>query len=117
MTRRIAIALALLACAAPAAHASRTQESTFQDDNHLIYTTPDEAARTMDQLKALGADRLRITVLWSAIAPDLGSKTKPAGFDGADPGAYPSGVWNNYDTVVRLAFGVWMWTGATSPGL
>ena len=57
----------------------------------------------MDRLKTLGADRLRITVLWSAIAPDLGAKTKPAGFDGADPGAYPSGVWNNYDTVVRLA--------------
>ena len=69
VTRRIAIALALLACAAPAAHASRTQESTFQDDNHLIYTTPDEAARTMDQLKALGADRLRITVRIERDAP------------------------------------------------
>jgi hypothetical protein len=103
VTRRVSLlALALLAVAAPA-HASRAQESTFQDDNHLIYTTPDEAARTMDRMKALGADRLRITVLWSAIAPDIGSKTKPAGFDGADPGAYPSGVWNNYDTVVRLA--------------
>jgi hypothetical protein len=104
--RRALVALALLctaALAAPAAHASRTQESTFQDDNHLIYTTPDAAARTMDRLKALGADRLRITVLWSAIAPDIGSERKPAGFDGADPGAYPSGVWNNYDTVVRLA--------------
>ena len=103
MSRRFAIALALLACAAPAAQASRTQESTFQDDNHLIYTTPDEAARTMDRLKALGADRLRITVLWSAIAPDLGATSKPPGFDGADPGAYPSGAWDNYDTVVRLA--------------
>jgi hypothetical protein len=101
--RRALPALALLVVAAPVAQASRTQESTFQDDNHLIYTTPAEAARTMDRMKALGADRLRITVLWSAIAPDLGSKTKPAGFDGADPGAYPSGVWNNYDTVVRLA--------------
>ena len=106
MIRRTLVVVALLSTAslaAPAARAARTQESTFQDDNHLIYTTPDAAARTMDRLKALGADRLRITVLWSAIAPDIGSERKPAGFDGADPGAYPSGVWNNYDTVVRLA--------------
>jgi len=102
--RRTLLVAALLAVAvAGPAQASRTQESTFKDDNHLIYATPDEAARTMDRLKALGADRLRITVLWSAIAPAIGSKTKPAGFNGADPGAYPSGVWNNYDTVVRLA--------------
>jgi hypothetical protein len=104
VTRRIAVtALALLALAAPAAHASRSQESTFQDDNHLIYAPPDEVAQTMDRMKALGADRLRITVLWSAIAPDIGSKQRPAGFDAADPGAYPSGVWDHYDTVVRLA--------------
>jgi hypothetical protein len=100
--RRTLLVIALLAVA-PGAHASPTQESTFQDDNHLIYTTPDAAARTMDRLKALGADRLRITVLWSAIAPAIGSRTKPAGFDGSDPAAYPSGVWDNYDTVVRLA--------------
>jgi hypothetical protein len=57
----------------------------------------------MDRIKALGADRLRITVLWSAIAPQPGSKQRPAGFDAADPGAYPSGAWDNYDTVVQLA--------------
>jgi hypothetical protein len=103
VTRATLLVLALLAVAAPAAQASRTQESTFQDDNHLIYTTPEAAARTMDQLKALGADRLRITVLWSAIAPDIGATRKPAGFDGAEPGAYPSGAWDNLDTVARLA--------------
>jgi hypothetical protein len=57
----------------------------------------------MDRLKALGVDRLRITVLWSAIAPDIGATQKPAGFDGSDPGAYPAGVWNNYDRVVQDA--------------
>jgi hypothetical protein len=104
VSRRIAIAaLALLAVAAPPAVASRTQESTFQDDNHLIYATNDVVANTMDRLKALGADRLRITVLWSAIAPDLGSTSKPAGFDGADPGDYPPGAWDNYDRVVQYA--------------
>jgi hypothetical protein len=104
VTRRIVIAaLALLAFAPPSALASRAQESTFQDDNHLIYTTSDVVANTMDRMKALGADRLRITVLWSASAPDLGATSKPAGFDAADPGAYPAGAWDNYDRVVQYA--------------
>ena len=104
MSRRAALAaLAVLALAAPAAQASRTQESTFQDDNHLIYAPADEVARTMDRMKALGADRLRITVLWSAIAPAPNALERPAGFDAADPGAYPSGAWDHYDTVVQLA--------------
>jgi hypothetical protein len=101
--RPLVVAFAALALASPAAHASRAQESTFQDDNHLIYAPPDDVARTMDRIKALGADRLRITVLWSAIAPDVAATSKPPGFDGADPGAYPSGAWDHYDTVVRLA--------------
>jgi hypothetical protein len=102
--RRPALAaLAVLAVAAPAAQASRTQESTFQDDNHLIYAPADEVARTMDRMKALGADRLRITVLWSAIAPQPNALERPAGFDAADSGAYPGGAWDHYDTLVRLA--------------
>jgi hypothetical protein len=104
VTRRITLAaLALLALAAPGAHASRTQESTFQDDNHLIYAPPDEVARTMDRIKALGGDRLRITVLWGAIAPAANALERPAGFDAADPGAYPRGAWDHYDTVVQMA--------------
>jgi hypothetical protein len=102
--RSLAIAaLVLLATAAPPAVASRTQESTFQDDNHLIYATDDVVAHTMDRMKALGADRLRITIEWTAVAPALGAANKPAGFDGADPGAYPAGVWDNYDRVVQMA--------------
>jgi len=105
VTRRITLAtLALLALAAPpAAQASRTQESTFQDDNHLIYAAPDEVAHTLDRMKELGADRVRITVLWSAIAPQPNALERPAGFDAADPGAYPSGAWDHYDTVVQMA--------------
>lgn len=103
MRSRFAIAaLALLAAAAPA-HASRTQESTFQDDNHLIYASDAVVARTMDRMKALGADRLRVTLLWSAIAPDLAATQKPPGFDGADPGDYPAGAWDNYDRLVQDA--------------
>ncbi|MDX6658623.1 MAG: hypothetical protein QOH62_3416 [Solirubrobacteraceae bacterium] len=104
MTRRLVVATAaLLAATAPAAHASSRQESTFQDDNHLVYAEPAAVAKTMDKMKALGADRLRITVLWKAIAPSPDSRQRPAGFNAADYSAYPAGAWDHYDTVVRLA--------------
>jgi hypothetical protein len=104
VTRRLVLAAtAVLALAAPAAHASTREESTFQDDNHLVYADPATVATTMDRLKALGADRLRITVLWKAVAPSPDSRRRPAGFDGADYGSYPAGAWDHYDTVVRLA--------------
>ena len=95
-----ALALALIA-AAPAAAAS-DQESMFQDDNRLIYSPPDSVRATLDELRDLGADRLRITVLWRAVAPNPGSNDRPA-FDPADPAAYPPGTWDRYDTVVSEA--------------
>lgn len=98
----LASALLLLA-AAPAAHASRTQEATFQDDDLLVYADPAAVARTLDELDALGVDRLRITLVWRAIAPGNEQDAKPAGFDATDPGDYPPGAWNRWDTVLRLA--------------
>jgi hypothetical protein len=77
--------------------------SMFQDDQELVYSSAPTVIRTLDALRALGVDRLRITVLWSAIAPASGSATAPARFDGADPGAYPRGAWGPYDRVLELA--------------
>jgi hypothetical protein len=105
---RVAAAVALLVAtllalaAAPGALASPTQESTFQDDNRLIYAKPDEVRTALDELAALGADRLRITVVWAAVAPDPGSRTRPD-FDAGDPAAYPAGAWDRYDVVAREA--------------
>jgi len=98
----LACALAALAVAAPAADAALTQESTFQDDNRLVYDTPENVAATLDELKALGVDRLRLSVFWKIVAPEPMSREKPA-FDAADPGAYPPGSWDRYDTLVRFA--------------
>ena len=96
--------LALAALALPGtALASDTQESTFQDDNLLVFSPPAEVANTMDRLRELGVDRLRISVFWGTVAPDAKEQTKPDGFDGADPGAYPPDAWDRYDTIVRLA--------------
>jgi len=106
---RFRFTTALLCCLAgvavgpsPAA-AAPNQESTFQDDSLLVYTPPASVAQTMDKLKALGVDRLRISVFWAVVAPAAASQQKPAGFDGADPAAYPAGSWDRYDVIVALA--------------
>lgn len=97
----LALGAAGMATGSPA-HASTTQESTFQDDNRLVYDTPENVAATLDELKALGVDRLRLSVFWKIVAPEPMSRQKPD-FDASDPGAYPPGSWDRYDTLVRFA--------------
>jgi hypothetical protein len=98
----LAVVLAALALPGLAA-ASSTQESTFQDDDLLVGGDAATQARTLDTMKALGADRVRVTLVWRLVAPAGAEPTKPAGFDGSDPAAYPAGAWDAYDRLVRLA--------------
>ena len=101
-----AIALLSPATSSPAVAVSSAMhplQSMFQDDRDLIYSPALTVIRTLDVLRALGVDRLRITVLWSAIAPGAQSRTRPAGFDASDPAAYPRGAWAPYDRVLELA--------------
>ncbi|MFL5844140.1 MAG: hypothetical protein ACJ762_05540 [Solirubrobacteraceae bacterium] len=102
---RRALLLALFAClAAPAAgFASPSQESWFQDDNMLEFSETPTVTKTLDRLKTLGVDRIRVSVFWLAVAPDGASRTKPAGFDGSDPDAYPQANWGRYDLLTKLA--------------
>jgi hypothetical protein len=101
--RRLLLTAAMvLALAAPAA-AGPSQESTFQDDNLLVYPASREALRsTLDRLRSLGVDRLRVTVLWKIVAPDPASRTRPR-FDATDPAAYPPGAWDRFDAIVEEA--------------
>ncbi len=69
----------------------------------LVYGTAEQQYRTLDQLVALGADRIRVSVFWEIVAPDPKSRTKPAGFDARDPEAYPAGAWDRYDRLLRAA--------------
>jgi hypothetical protein len=104
MRRLLPAAAAALALLAPtAAHASPTQESTFQDDPLIVYGDVDTLRSTLDAIAGLGADRIRVTVFWKLVAPAPESDTKPAGFDGADPAAYPRGAWERYDRIVAEA--------------
>lgn len=86
-----------------AAQASPTQESMFQDDDRLEFSPAGEVAGTLDTLKALGVDRIRLSVFWKAVAPSPGKQAKPETFDAANPDAYPKGVWDRYDRLLKLA--------------
>lgn len=105
-----ALATALLACGcggsskskSAAATPSATRqgpESIFQADAQL-HSDP---AGTLDELKRLGVDRVRTFVVWDKFAPDPSSSNPPAGFDAANPAAYPAASWAPTDAIVRDA--------------
>ena len=101
--RKIPIAAALLLSvvainAAPAA-ASTTQTSVFQADPQVL----SNPAGTLQTLRDLGVNMIRVNVTWNAIAPSPLSTKRPAGFNATNPAAYSAGGWAPYDAVVRDA--------------
>ncbi|WP_205696659.1 hypothetical protein [Conexibacter sp. SYSU D00693] len=99
-----AAAVATVPAVAPtAALASSTQESVFQDDDLLLHGEPAQVSETLDTMAALGVDRLRLSLLWRTIAPLPEQDVDVDGFDATDPGAYPQGVWDRHDLVIREA--------------
>ncbi len=85
------------------AHVSdgRTQplETIFEAQSQL-FATP---GPTLDALKLIGVDDVKVFMPWGELAPDPLSHTRPAGFDAASPAAYPAAVWAPYDAIVREA--------------
>src|SRR5256884_186736 len=96
-----ALAAGLLVVFVGPARAAQTQESLFQDDSLLVFGSPSQVARTMDTLRFLGVDRVRVTVFWNLVAPSPASRKRPS-FDATNPAAYPPSAWRIYDTIVRL---------------
>jgi hypothetical protein len=96
----------------------RYLQSMFQDDDQLVYTTTAGATSTLDRLKQLGVDSIRVTMLWKAVAPQPTSTTAPAGFDASNPAAYPAINWAPYDRLVALARarGIAVLFNITAPG-
>ncbi|MEA2493904.1 MAG: hypothetical protein QOJ29_1815 [Thermoleophilaceae bacterium] len=91
---------AVLGSAAPDALASRTQTSVFEDDHLLLNSGSAVRDKTLDEVRALGADTIHTLVMWDRIAPEPESVSKPA-FDAADPNAY--GNWSPWDELVQAA--------------
>jgi hypothetical protein len=100
----IATASSIIAAfaAAPAAHASTTQESVFQDDTALIFSGDAKRQQTLDDIKALGGTTIHSLVFWNRVAPNPNSNTRPS-FDATNPDAYPPGAWGPYDALVAEA--------------
>jgi len=72
-----------------------------QDDAELLHRTPQRIAATLDDLRALGVDWVRVTAGWSVIAPAPRAARRPA-FDATDPAAYPAGAWDKLDRVYAM---------------
>src|SRR4051794_1873865 len=102
--RRITL-LTVLVCAAASAFlalpgsagARSNQLLIMQDDARLFRGGGPTRAATLDEMKALGADVVKVQVYWNEIAP---GPSKPSGFDGADPSRYD---WSAYDAIVHGA--------------
>jgi hypothetical protein len=92
----LALVVVLGLQAAPAG-ASKTEFSLFEDNAQIL----DDGARppTLDLAQSYGVQTIRIAMLWSNVAPNAGSKTRPS-FDATDPGAYGS-AWQRYDDAIN----------------
>jgi hypothetical protein len=94
-------AVAAVVCAVGAATAVAA-ETVVQDDAHLLYRSESEVRAVLEDIRALGVDRVRLTAGWSLIAPSPDSSRRPD-FNAADPAAYPAANWVYLDRAVRLA--------------
>jgi hypothetical protein len=95
-----AVLAAALVAAAPAS-ASPTQISIVQDEGRLLDRGAQAQAQALDEIKALGADAVKVTVNWRSLAPS--GSHKPSGFLGDDPSQYNPANWSMYDSLVRGA--------------
>ena len=86
-------AAALAVLASPAAASSR-QLTIMHDEALLLRSGPTVRDRTLNELKGLGTDIVKIPVYWQEVAP---GPRRPAGFDGTDPNDYN---WSAYDGLV-----------------
>src|SRR3954453_14604724 len=101
MNRRLPVALILCLAALAAlptwASAPSTQVSIIQDDARVIASGDQTRAATLDEMRGLGADVIKISISWR----DLAGGGKPSNPD--DPNAYPCAKWAPYDAAVQGA--------------
>jgi hypothetical protein len=89
-------ALAALLLAVPA-HASQSQEVTFEAPRDLFDTAKRDAA--INEIDSLGAHALRVVLYWHDVAPAADDRVKPK-LDMADPASYD---WSKYQPVLDEA--------------
>ena len=100
------VAVAVGACGGggslpPVTHAPRTEpiETIFEAQSEL-FSAPEP---TLDALKRLGVDDVKVFMPWGSMAPAALSHARPPRFDAANPTAYAAAVWAPFDAIVRAA--------------
>ena len=78
-------------------------ETILQDDAQLLHRPDAQLRRSLEELKLLGVDRIRVTAGWSVLTKDADARTKPAQFDSSDPRAYDQDRFRNLDRLLVLA--------------
>jgi len=83
------------------AQASRSQPlETIFEAQYQLFAAP---GPTLDLLKQLGVDDVKIFMQWGSMTPSPASHTRPAHFNATDPAAYPAANWAPYDAIVQAA--------------
>ena len=96
----VVIGLLALPAYAPA---DRSAEVSIMDDQLLLNaTTQQQVDGEMQTFVNLGVDRLRVSAFWNQIAPAPTARSRPAGFNAADP-ADPQYNFAALDRVVESA--------------
>ncbi len=106
MRRVLPLALLAVLLAPSMAQASSAQRVLVEAPNELL--TPDRGARlrTLDEIRALGVQDLRVVLYWKQVAPHPTSRNVP-GFHERDPAAYDWGVYGDaIDDAARLGLRV-----------
>ncbi|CAN5163264.1 hypothetical protein BH20ACT16_BH20ACT16_12520 [soil metagenome] len=134
--RTIALAaLLLMTLSVPTAQASPEQVSVMMDDDQLLYRGDKIRGRTLVQMRTLGVDVVRATVLWKTVAEGASLTNKEINrlkgeelkdkaraqrrrFKPKDPRTYPTRNWDRYDNLVKDAakFGMRVYFTVTGPG-
>src|SRR3954447_3965338 len=93
----LTLCLAVFAALPTWASARSTQLSIIQDDARVIASGDATRNATLDEMRGLGADVVKISISWRALAQG----GKPSNAD--DPNAYPAAGWAPYDAAIQGA--------------
>ena len=75
-------------------------ETVIQDDALLLYRSAADVRRIAQRIAQLGADRVRLTASWNALAAHAGERRKPR-FDATDSRDYPHEGFARLDRAVK----------------
>jgi hypothetical protein len=103
-TRAVLLAaLCVLGVSATAADARGPLDTIVQDDAQLLHGDDAAVGATLDRLRDLGVDTVRLTAGWSVLTREPEAQAAPSTFDQTDPAAYEQGRFTALDRAVRLA--------------